>query len=63
MQLAHDAGVRLHPYTFRRDELPAYASTLEGCLEFFIAEARVDGLFCDHPDVAVRVRASTRKVQ
>jgi glycerophosphoryl diester phosphodiesterase len=63
VQRARDAGICLHPYTFRRDELPAYASTLEGCLEFFIAEARVDGLFCDHPDVAVRVRATTDKVQ
>jgi glycerophosphoryl diester phosphodiesterase len=63
VQLARDAGVHLHPYTFRRDELPAYASTLEACLEFFIAVARVDGLFCDHPDVAVHVRAASRKVQ
>jgi glycerophosphoryl diester phosphodiesterase len=60
---AHDAGIRLHPYTFRRDELPSYARTLEDCLEFFIAHAGVDGLFCDHPDVAVRVRAGVLKVQ
>lgn len=63
VQLAHDAGLRLHPYTFRRDELPSYARTLEECLEFFIAETRIDGLFCDHPDVAVRVRAGRCKVQ
>jgi glycerophosphoryl diester phosphodiesterase len=63
VQLAHDAGLHLHPYTFRRDELPSWARTLEECLEFFIAEARIDGLFCDHPDVAVRVRAAGCKVQ
>lgn len=61
--LAHDAGLRLHPYTFRRDDLPRYARSLENWLEFFFIEARVDGVFCDHPDVAVRVRDSTAKVQ
>lgn len=60
---AGDAGLRLHPYTFRRDELPRYARSLEEWLEFFIVEAQVDGLFCDHPDVAVRVRDSAPKVQ
>jgi glycerophosphoryl diester phosphodiesterase len=62
-RLAQDAGLQLHPYTFRRDDLPSYARTLEEWLEFFLVEARVDGLFCDHPDVAVRVRAATPKVQ
>jgi glycerophosphoryl diester phosphodiesterase len=61
--LAHDAGLRLHPYTFRRDDLPGYARTLEEWVAFFFAEVRVDGLFCDHPDVAVRVRAAAPKVQ
>jgi glycerophosphoryl diester phosphodiesterase len=60
---AGEAGLRLHPYTFRRDELPAYARSLEEWLDFFIVEAQVDGLFCDHPDVAVRVRDSVPKVQ
>lgn len=60
---AHASGLALHPYTFRRDDLPGYAASLEEWLEFFIAEARVDGLFCDHPDVAVSVRAAGRKVQ
>jgi hypothetical protein len=43
--------------------LPGYSRTLEEWLQFFVVEARVDGLFCDHPDVAVRVRAATPKVQ
>jgi glycerophosphoryl diester phosphodiesterase len=62
-KLAPDAGLQLHPYTFRRDDLPSYARTFEEWLEFFLLQARVDGLFCDHPDVAVRVRAATLKVQ
>ena len=36
--------------------MPAYARTLEELLEFFWTEVGVDGVFCDHPDVAVRVR-------
>lgn len=63
VQQARDAGIRLHPYTFRRDELPPYAGSLEECLELFFTEVRVDGLFCDHPDVAVSVRSAARKVQ
>jgi glycerophosphoryl diester phosphodiesterase len=60
---ARDAGLALHAYTFRRDVLPAYARTLEELLELFWIEIGVDGVFCDHPDVAVRVRDSALKVQ
>lgn len=60
---ARDAGLALHAYTFRRDALPAYARTLEELLEFYWTEVGVDGVFCDHPDVAVRVRDSALKVQ
>jgi glycerophosphoryl diester phosphodiesterase len=60
---ARDAGLRLHPYTFRRDELPTYVRKVEELLEFFLREARVDGVFCDHPDIAVRVRDRVTKVQ
>jgi glycerophosphoryl diester phosphodiesterase len=53
---AREIGLRLHPYTFRREELPAYAATLEQLLEVFLGQARVDGVFCDFPDIAARVR-------
>ena len=59
---AHDAGLRVHAYTFRRDDLPLYARTLEELLELFFTEVGVDGVF-DHPDIAVRVRDSLDKVQ
>lgn len=58
-----DAGLQMHAYTFRRDDLPAYAPTLEGLLELFFVGIGVDGVFSDHPDVAARVRISTHKVQ
>lgn len=60
---AKAAGLALHPYTFRADDLPVYARTLEELIEFFAVEAQVDGLFCDHTDVAVRVLRKLAKVQ
>jgi glycerophosphoryl diester phosphodiesterase len=62
-RVARDAGLQLHAYTFRRDDLPAYAHTLEDLLELFTVDVEVDAVFCDHPDVAVRVRDELRKVQ
>jgi glycerophosphoryl diester phosphodiesterase len=53
---AKSAGLLLHPYTFRRDQLPRYAGSLEKLLRYFFSDLRVDGVFCDHPDAAVRVR-------
>jgi glycerophosphoryl diester phosphodiesterase len=62
-KLAHDAGLQLHAYTFRQDDLAGYARTLDELLEFFFVEARVAGVFSDHPDIAVRVRNALRQVQ
>lgn len=53
---AEAAGLQLHPYTFRHDRVPSYARDMEQLLEFFIGEVQVAGVFCDHPNVAVRVR-------
>lgn len=60
---ARDLGLSLHPYTFRRDDLPPYVRSLDELLEFFFLNVRVGGVFCDHPDVAVRVRSASLKVQ
>jgi glycerophosphoryl diester phosphodiesterase len=60
---ARDAGLRVHAYTFRRDDLPVYTRTLEELLTLFFVDVGVDGVFSDHPDVAARVRVSTHKVQ
>ena len=53
---AQRAGLQVHPYTFRKDDLPAYVTDLESMLRLFFDYIGVDGLFCDFPDVAVRVR-------
>lgn len=60
---AKAAGLALHPYTFRADDLPPYARTLRELIEFFVVEGRVDGLFCDHPDIAVDVLKRAAKVR
>ena len=55
-EAAKHAGLMLHPYTFRSDDLPPYATDLEQLLDAFFTDIEVDGLFCDQPDIAVRVR-------
>jgi len=49
--LAQARGLQVHPYTFRRDELPAGITDFTELLDIFIGEARVDGLFTDFPDL------------
>jgi glycerophosphoryl diester phosphodiesterase len=55
--LAHAAGLQVHPFTFRKDagQIPAYADSLPGLIEFFLYDVGVDGVFTDFPDEAVRV--------
>jgi glycerophosphoryl diester phosphodiesterase len=52
---AHQAGLQVHPYTFRADtgQVPAYARDFEHLLELFLFEANVDGVFTDFADKAV----------
>lgn len=63
---AHAAGLQVHPYTFRAEnnflplELrssgePAGRGDLEAEIRAFL-EAGIDGLFSDHPDIALRLR-------
>jgi glycerophosphoryl diester phosphodiesterase len=54
---AHAAGLLVHPYTFRRDALPEGFGDFGALLRFFLVDQGVDGVFTDHPDVAVRLRS------
>lgn len=47
---AHDAGLAVHPYTFRSDDLPQGFGTFEALLAFCTKELAIDGLFTDFPD-------------
>ncbi|MGL4734228.1 MAG: glycerophosphodiester phosphodiesterase [Enterovibrio sp.] len=53
---AHENGLVVHPYTFRQDpgRVPAYAKNLSDMLDIFYNTAKVDGVFTDFPDVAVK---------
>ena len=53
---ARELDLGLHPYTFRRERLAPFASSLDQLLTLYLRDLPVDGLFCDFPDVAVRVR-------
>lgn len=51
--LAHGAGLAVHPYTLRRDELPKNCPSFEALHVALFREARVDGIFSDFTDVTV----------
>ncbi len=53
VRLAHEAGLVVHPYTFRVDALPKYAPTADAFFDLYFRQAGVDGAFCDQPDLAV----------
>ena len=51
---AHAAGLLVHPYTFRADELPPGFTSFPELLSRFVNDLEVDGLFTDFPDTALR---------
>lgn len=53
---AHAAGLQVHPYTFRADSLPAGVAELDALLTAAI-DAKIDGVFIDQPDAAIRLMA------
>ena len=50
-------GLLVHPYTFRADALPPFATGFDELLSIFYNEIGVDGVFTDHPDRVVRFLA------
>lgn len=48
---AHDVGLDVHPYTFRKDELPPGFESFETLLNFALDTIGIDGLFTDFADV------------
>ncbi len=49
---AHDAGLTVHPYTFRADQVPGRYDSHEAELDRFLFDLGVDGVFTDFPDRA-----------
>jgi glycerophosphoryl diester phosphodiesterase len=56
---AHEAGLVVHPYTFRTDALPKFAATAPALLELLFGTIGVDGLFADQADVVVKFLQTT----
>jgi glycerophosphoryl diester phosphodiesterase len=52
VEFAHKAGLNVHPYTFRVDQLPENLDSFDQLMDFFVAGLQVDGVFTDHPDLA-----------
>lgn len=52
---AHEAGLAVHPYTFRADDLAPGFDDLEQMIRWFVTELGIDGLFTDFTDRAVAV--------
>ena len=47
---AHEAGLSVHPYTFRVDDLPPGFTQFDDLVSYFVVDIGVDGLFTDFPD-------------
>ena len=50
VRMAHEAGLSVHSYTFRADELPAGCSSFGELVRYFVVDLGIDGLFTDFPD-------------
>jgi len=50
---AHEAGLDVHPYTFRADQLAPGFDSLKEMIRWFVDELDIDGLFTDFPDLAL----------
>lgn len=51
-QHAKQAGLSIHPYTFRKDALPLDVSVKQA-LDILFNDIKVDGVFSDFPDVVI----------
>jgi len=56
VELAHAAGLLVHPYTFRRErnQMPPFAKDYDDFLRIFFDQVGVDGVFTDFPDLTAR---------
>lgn len=47
---AHDAGLFVHSYTLRADQLPTELASMRIATELLVNKVGLDGVFTDHPD-------------
>lgn len=60
VEVAHQHGLVVHPYTLRSDAMPDYTASFDELVKFFFVDAKVDGFFTDFPDLAIRARGRTQ---
>ena len=54
VEQARDLGLKVHPYTIRKEMQPRWSSSLEETHRFLLDTLRVDGFFTDFPDLGRR---------
>ena len=54
VEAAHEAGLVVHPYTFRLDSLAPGFDNIDSLFQFVLGDLGADGLFTDFPDLARR---------
>ena len=57
--LAHRLGLFVHAYTLRADQLPPEIGTIQDAVHLLKDQARLDGVFTDHPDQVLQVPSIT----
>ncbi|MEM7431672.1 MAG: glycerophosphodiester phosphodiesterase [Pseudomonadota bacterium] len=55
VEAAHAAGLKVHPYTFRQEEIPPGFDDFADLVRFFVSELKVDGVFTDFPDSVIEL--------
>ena len=53
MKQAHAQNLQVHPYTFRKDDLPEGVRDFTTLLDIFVNGAGIDGMFTDFSDMAL----------
>lgn len=53
---AHRAGLFVHAYTLRADQVPAASGDLRNVVDLLVNRVGLDGVFTDHPDQVIRCR-------
>lgn len=63
VEMAHEAGLLVHPYTFRSDSLAEGFKSFDAMLGFAVETLRVDGLFTDFTDTVRRFVDARKAVE
>jgi glycerophosphoryl diester phosphodiesterase len=60
VRMAHEAGLQVHPYTFRADAVPQGFDSYNELVCWFVYELKIDGLFTDFTDLTLDILRSSR---